>query len=140
VISARLIASRWNGNRADRLKARVSDRRRRAETRRGTPRATGGGFRQQKARHREVRLSQSGDTPHIGVMQHLDLSDAALTKELADNDRYPLSPRIQTLRAILAKLRPEPLREPSPTPKVYAPPRAPAPEDDAVKVVSTRAP
>jgi hypothetical protein len=46
-------------------------------------------------------------------MQHLDLSDeegAALTKELADitgNDRYPFSPRIQTLMAILAKLRPE---------------------------------
>jgi hypothetical protein len=49
---------------------------------------------------------------------HLDLTDeetAALTKELADitgNDRYPFSPRIQTLRAILAKLRPEPAREP----------------------------
>jgi hypothetical protein len=46
-------------------------------------------------------------------MQHLDLSDeeaAALIKELADitgNDRYPFSPRIQTLRAILAKFRPE---------------------------------
>ena len=64
-------------------------------------------------------------------MQHLDLSDeeaAALIKELADitgNDRYPFSPRIQTLRAILAKLRPEPAREPPP-PKVYAPPRATA--------------
>jgi hypothetical protein len=60
---------------------------------------------------------------------HLDLSDeetAALIKELADitgNDRYPLSPRIQTLRAILAKLRPEPVREPLLPPKVYAPPR-----------------
>lgn len=49
-------------------------------------------------------------------MQHLDLSDeeaAALIKELADitgNDRYPFSPRIQTLRAILAKLKPEPAR------------------------------
>jgi hypothetical protein len=33
-------------------------------------------------------------------MQHLDLSDAALIKELADitgNDRYPFSARIQTL-------------------------------------------
>jgi hypothetical protein len=51
-------------------------------------------------------------------MQHLDLTDeeaAALIKELADitgNDRYPFSARIQTLRAILAKLRPEPAREP----------------------------
>jgi hypothetical protein len=65
-------------------------------------------------------------------MQHLDLSDeeaAALIKELADitgNDRYPLSPRIQSLRAIPAKLRPEPAREPLPPPKVYAPPRATA--------------
>jgi hypothetical protein len=56
---------------------------------------------------------------------HLDLSDeetAALTKELhniVENDRYPFSlsrshlrcsPRIRTLRAILAKLRPEPVR------------------------------
>ena len=61
---------------------------------------------------------------------HLDLSDAetaVLTKELDDiirNDRYPFSERIRTLKAILAKLRPEPVREPSPPPKVYAPPRA----------------
>jgi hypothetical protein len=63
--------------------------------------------------------------PHIGVM-HLDLSDeetAAQTQELhniVENDRYPFSPRIRTLRAILAKLRPEPVREPLPPPKVYA--------------------
>jgi hypothetical protein len=48
-----------------------------------------------------------------GIMQHLDLIDeeaAALIKELADitrNDRYPLSARIHTLRAILVKLKPE---------------------------------
>jgi hypothetical protein len=63
---------------------------------------------------------------------HLDLSDeeaAALTQELheiVENDRYPFSPRIRTLRAILAKLRPEPVREPWPPPKGYAPPRATA--------------
>ena len=57
---------------------------------------------------------------------HLDLSDdetAALTKELDDitrNDRYPFSERIRTVKAILAKLRPEPVREPLPPPKVYA--------------------
>src|SRR6266478_1431064 len=69
-----------------------------------------------------LRDGRSG--PHIlGVMQHLELSDdeaAALIKELADitgNDRYPFSSRIQTLRAILAKLRPEHAREPSPPPK-----------------------
>jgi hypothetical protein len=61
-------------------------------------------------------------------MQHLDLSDeeaAALIKELADitgNDRYPFSARIQTQKAILSKLRPEPAREPLRPPKVYAPP------------------
>jgi len=55
----------------------------------------------------------------------LDLSDdeaTALVKELdaiIRNDHYPLSPRIQTLQAILAKLRPEPVREPLPPPKVY---------------------
>ena len=51
---------------------------------------------------------------------HLDLSDeeaAALIRELHDiieSDRYPFSPRIRTLRAILTKLRPEPVREPLP--------------------------
>jgi hypothetical protein len=63
---------------------------------------------------------------------HLDLLDdetAALTQELhnlVENDRYPFSPRIRTLRGILATLRPEPVREPLPPPKVYAPPRADA--------------
>ena len=54
---------------------------------------------------------------------------AALTKELDDitrNDRYPFSERIRTVKAILAKLRPEPVREPVPPPKVYAPPKATA--------------
>jgi hypothetical protein len=63
---------------------------------------------------------------------HLDLSDdetAALTNQLDDitrNDRYPFSERIRTLKAILAELRPEPVREPLQPPKVYAPPRATA--------------
>jgi hypothetical protein len=58
---------------------------------------------------------------------HLDLTDeeaAALTQELHDtveNDRYLFSQRIRTLRAILSKIRPEPVREPAA--KVYAPPR-----------------
>jgi hypothetical protein len=44
---------------------------------------------------------------------HLDLTDekdAALIRELrriTDNDRYQFSERIRTLKAILAKLRPE---------------------------------
>ena len=65
-------------------------------------------------------------------MQHLELSDeeeAALIKELdniVERDRYPFSPRIRTLRGILAKIRPEPVREPLRPPKVYVPPRATA--------------
>ena len=59
---------------------------------------------------------------------HLDLTDeetAALTQELhhiVESDRYPVSPRIRALRGILNKLRPEPVREPLPPPKGYAPP------------------
>ena len=51
---------------------------------------------------------------------------AALLRELdtiIDGDRFPLSPRIPTLKAIRAKLRPEPVREPEPPPKHYEPPR-----------------
>jgi hypothetical protein len=61
---------------------------------------------------------------------NLDLTDqetTALTKllsETIDRDRYPLSPRIQTLKAILGKLRPEPARAPLPPVKHYEPPRA----------------
>ena len=46
---------------------------------------------------------------------HLDLTDeeaAVLIRELSDitwSDRYPLSPRVKTLNAILAKLRPAPV-------------------------------
>jgi hypothetical protein len=49
---------------------------------------------------------------------NLDLTDeetAALLRELdalIDGDRYFLSPRIKTLKAIRAKIRPEPVREP----------------------------
>jgi hypothetical protein len=69
--------------------------------------------------------------PHLPVM-HIDLTEeetAALTQELHDiveNDRYQFSPRIRTLKGILAKLSPEPAREPLPPPKVYAPPTATA--------------
>jgi hypothetical protein len=62
---------------------------------------------------------------------HLDLSDeeeAVLAVELVQlisRAKYPFSDRVRTLGAILAKLRPEPVREPlPPPPKVYAPPRA----------------
>ena len=60
---------------------------------------------------------------------NLELSDeetAALLGELDGiiaNDRYFLSPRITTLKAIRTKLRPEPKREPLSPLKNYAPPR-----------------
>jgi hypothetical protein len=62
----------------------------------------------------------------------LDLTDeetAALLRGLdsiIDGDRFPFSPRILTLKAIRAKLRPEPTREPLPPRKHYEPPRATA--------------
>ena len=74
-------------------------------------------------------LRHGRSRPHIGAM-NLELSDeetAALTQELhsiVENDRYPFSPRVRTLRAILAKVRPEPVREPLPPPKHYEPPRS----------------
>jgi hypothetical protein len=52
---------------------------------------------------------------------------ARLLSRTIDDDRYPLSPRIQTLKAILAKIRPEPAREPSPPLKRYEPPRVGTP-------------
>ncbi len=58
---------------------------------------------------------------------NLELTDeetAALLRELdalIDGDRYVMSPRIKTLKAIRAKIRPEPVREPlPPPPKRYA--------------------
>jgi hypothetical protein len=53
----------------------------------------------------------------------LDLSDdesealARLLHRSITDDRYPLSPRVQTLKAILAKIRPVPEREPMPPPQ-----------------------
>ena len=59
---------------------------------------------------------------------NLDLTDEeaeALLRELnnlIDGDRYQFSARVRTLKAIRAKIRPEPVREPLPSPpKQYAP-------------------
>jgi hypothetical protein len=46
-----------------------------------------------------------------------------LLRETIDGDRYPLSPRIQTMKAIVGKIRPEPMREPRPPLRHYEPPR-----------------
>jgi hypothetical protein len=62
----------------------------------------------------------------------LDLTEeetGALLRELdsiIDGDRFPLSPRILTLKAIRPKIRPEPAREPLPPRKHYEPPRSTA--------------
>ena len=58
-------------------------------------------------------------------MATLDLTDeetAALTRLLrdaVDGDRFPLSPRVQLLKGILTKIRPEAVREPLPPPRRY---------------------
>jgi hypothetical protein len=63
---------------------------------------------------------------HIPGM-NLDLSDAdahaKLLTRAIDGHHYPISPRVQTLRALLNKLRSEPVREPMPPLKHYGPPR-----------------
>jgi hypothetical protein len=54
-----------------------------------------------------------------------DLQTEALIRELSQivqNDRYPLSPRIVTLKEILGQLRPEPERPPLPPLRHYEPP------------------
>jgi hypothetical protein len=59
----------------------------------------------------------------------IELSDdekTALIRDLdriIEDDRFPLSPRIQMLRAIRNMIRPEPVREPLPERKRYEPPR-----------------
>lgn len=66
---------------------------------------------------------------HVSWMKQLELTDAeaeALIQELSGTinyARYPLAPRIQMLREILSKLRPELARPAaSPEPRVYEPP------------------
>jgi hypothetical protein len=59
---------------------------------------------------------------------NLDLNEVqteVLVRELSQiiqGDRYPLSPRIVTLKEILGQLRPEPEREPLPPRRHYEPP------------------
>jgi len=52
------------------------------------------------------------------------LALTAALKRLIDEDRYPLSPRLQTLTAILARLQPpKPAPAPLPPRRFYGPPR-----------------
>jgi len=45
-----------------------------------------------------------------------------LLSRTIDDDRYPVSPRIATLKQILGKLKPELARPASLPPRVYSPP------------------
>jgi hypothetical protein len=61
---------------------------------------------------------------------------AELLKRAINDDRYPLSPRIQRLRAILAKLDPStvPRPNPSPLPNTTRPRAPPSPAGAAPAV------
>jgi len=71
-------------------------------------------------------------SPHIPLIMPLDLTDEEtaalerLLRETIDGDRYPLSPRVLTLKAILAKIRPETERKPLPPLQHFELPRATA--------------
>ena len=67
----------------------------------------------------QIRLSkQRLRAPEVATSRHLRELNVII-----DTDKFFLSPRIQTLKAIRAKIRPEPEREPLPPPKQYEPPR-----------------
>jgi hypothetical protein len=76
-----------------------------------------------RAHSPQGKLEARKNHHHIRGMTQLDLSDeetALLERELrhiVDNHRYHLSPRIVTLREILNKIRPGPVREPLPARK-----------------------
>jgi hypothetical protein len=63
-----------------------------------------------------TKVQYMNDSTEFGrVIRELD--------RIIDESRYPLSPRICTLRDILGKLRPEPERQPLPPLKYYERPR-----------------
>jgi hypothetical protein len=73
-------------------------------------------------------LAGVGKRPHIQGMTP-DLTDEqaelliAELDRIIENDRYPLSPRIQALREIRALFKPYQGRKPAPPLKHYEPPR-----------------
>ena len=81
------------------------------------------GSRRTRSRHRPAS-DLSPDALESAAEAALLLKEL---KDIIDGDRYFLSDRIKTLKAIRAKIRPEPAREPlPPPPKRYAPRRASA--------------
>ena len=75
---------------------------------------------------RNACLGNTERDHHVSLMTlDLETETAALIRLLRDaidGDRYPLSARILTLKAILGKLKPEPARAPLPPLKTSAPP------------------
>ena len=63
------------------------------------------------------------DDQHWAVIL-VDIIEHDADRDEIENDRFPLSPRILTLKDIRAKLKPEPARAPLPESKHYEPPRA----------------
>jgi hypothetical protein len=69
----------------------------------------------------------NGPTWRVMTLDLTDEQTAVLLAELdriIDGDRYPFSPRIQTLTAIRDRLRPPPVRQPLPPPLPRYEPRA----------------
>jgi hypothetical protein len=82
---------------------------------------TGGRLNTSCQDYRHTYYGDYGAKPDHDIRDmNLDLPDeekTALIRErdrISENDRFPMSPRITTLKAIRAKLRPEPVREPLP--------------------------
>jgi hypothetical protein len=73
--------------------------------------------RERVAERHRPRLAFVAAAPHIRIMTSLDDTDKAtvaeLLRETIERDRFPLSPRIKSLKAILDKLEPP---APRPTP------------------------
>ena len=63
---------------------------------------------------------------HLDLTQEEDEALATALRRIIADDRYPLSPRVQMLKDILAKLSAEPVGEKQRPSKVYAPLRATA--------------
>jgi hypothetical protein len=95
--------------------------------------------------HSAPEWRRTAVVPIYRGMKNLPMTEdevSVLTRELTDitwNNRFQLSPRIRTLKAIVAKLKAEPARPAaSPEPRVYEPPstgqyrgRGPAPRGNA---------
>jgi hypothetical protein len=67
-------------------------------------------------------------SPHLQAMhltfRHQTAALTRLLRDTIDDDRYPLSPRIRLLQAVLDQLDPPPVREAPPPLKTRDPPRS----------------